>query len=340
MPRRETVNGSPLSWWKIWIHLLLHAVGIIVVSGLSQQANLPKIKAAVLVPGFLTGAEEFRPLVDALTARGIPTVAVPMPNWHWIPCLGGRSLRPVLERLDYTVHHLAASGGDISNIPPFEYTWRDVYKDFRENPGGIYKVGGTDKVADFPFVEPQGKFLLPQNEPQGRIALIGHSAGGWISRIYLSERAYGGRAYSGRDLVHSLITLGTPHASAQGFAFESVNWCNEEPDILPIRQLAVGGTGFDGGEWGAFTKGSYAFCCEKGSDGTSYDGDGVTPIHSALALRGAKQLMLEGVHHFCWSDVLGGSLIAPELTEHYKQGGRWYGTESVLDQWASFLDDI
>jgi hypothetical protein len=40
--------------------------------------------AAVIVPGFLTGADEFGPLCKALKERGIPTVAVPMPNWHWV----------------------------------------------------------------------------------------------------------------------------------------------------------------------------------------------------------------------------------------------------------------
>ena len=36
--------------------------------------------AAVLVPGFLTGADEFQPLCQTLTERSLPTLAVPMPN--------------------------------------------------------------------------------------------------------------------------------------------------------------------------------------------------------------------------------------------------------------------
>ena len=42
-------------------------------------------------------------MADTLTSRGIPTVVVPMPVWHWLPCLGGRSMRPMLERIDHTV---------------------------------------------------------------------------------------------------------------------------------------------------------------------------------------------------------------------------------------------
>jgi len=77
---------------------------------------LPNVKAAVIVPGFLTGKDEFIPLAQSLTNCGIPTVVVPMPNWHWLPCLGGRSMRPMLERIDFTVKHLAAVAGDLDQF--------------------------------------------------------------------------------------------------------------------------------------------------------------------------------------------------------------------------------
>lgn len=68
--------------------------------------QLPDIRAAVIVPGFLTGKDDFLPLAQSLCNIGIPAVVVPMPNWHWLPCLGGRSMRPMLERIDFTVRHL------------------------------------------------------------------------------------------------------------------------------------------------------------------------------------------------------------------------------------------
>jgi hypothetical protein len=79
------------------------------LAGSSPKAT--NLKVAVLVPGFLTGADDFKGMVAKLNARGIPTVAVPMPNWHWLPCLGGRSVRPILERIDFTVQHVLAAGG-------------------------------------------------------------------------------------------------------------------------------------------------------------------------------------------------------------------------------------
>lgn len=299
-------------------------------------ATTNNIKAAVLVPGFLTGAAEFNDMCQKLTERGIPTVAVPMPNWHWIPCLGGRSARPMLERIDHTVKHLIAADGDITNIPPFEYTIFDAWKDFQTNPGGVAAVGGATAVDDYPVVEPCGTFNLPESlDADSKIALIGHSAGGWISRAYLSDRNYGGRVYDGKRYVHSLVTLGSPQMDAPGPAFEGIKWVNQEP--AQARSLAVGGTGFAGDEWGSFTQGSYTFCSPDGSDGSSFTGDGVTPIQSSLAYDGAEKLELPGVHHFCWSEVFGGDFVSPELTEDYKEGSPWYGSDEALDQWASFL---
>ena len=203
-------------------------------AGLNQGgslADLPNIRAAVIVPGFLTGKSEFEPLAASLTAKGIPTVVVPMGNWHWLPCLGGRSMRPMLDRIDFTVRHLAAVAGNLGDfetvsqegldksvedavsaqaigglmpsltketmasikedprkvtkqtnpqflIPNFSYNAFDCWQDFRNNPGGVLKVGGSAEVEEYPLWTPKGSFPEAP-EPMGKVALIGHSAGGW-----------------------------------------------------------------------------------------------------------------------------------------------------------------
>ena len=314
-------------------------------SSSSSSAQLPNIRAAVIVPGFLTGGDEacFRSLAQSLTEQhGIPTYTIPMPAWHWIPCLGGRSMRPILERLDVTVRHVAA--GVVPPPASIDYTFADLWTDFWTNPGGIRKVGGAATVDEYPVeIQPRGRFAPCSDPPQGKIALIGHSAGGWISRIYCSNRPYGGKIYGGGgDLVHTLVTLGTPHLHVvESPAFEGVSWVNRETnEKLPpkIRQLAVGGTGFRGSEWGALTQSSYAFCCADGSDGAQYDGDGVTPIQSAIGWRGAEPLVVNNVTHFGWKEVPISRIVAPELYADHARGGHpWYGDDAVLEQWAGFL---
>lgn len=340
---------------------------------------LPDIRAAVIVPGFLTGKDEFLPLADSLNNIGIPAVVVPMPNWHWLPCLGGRSMRPMLERIDFAVRHLAGVAGELGDyerttadalekslddalersgddgnkarakakdpqllVPPFSYNVVDCYQDFRNNPGGVLEVGGSAEVDEYPLWTPRGSFP-PAPEAAGRVALIGHSAGGWICRAYLTERNYGGRSYDGKRLVHSLITLGSPHGNAPGAAFKGVEWVNREVMDAGsgVRALAVGGTGYRGDSSGQLTQNAYSFCCPVGSDGTKYDGDGVTPIESALAMKEyvphADTLVLDDVGHFCWSDVFGGETLAPDLTKCHKEGRPWYGDEAVIEKWAGWL---
>jgi len=256
-------------------------------------------------------------------------------------------MRPMLERIDYTVRHLSANNGDASiPIPPYPYSIADLWYDFKNTPGGVLKVGGSDEVDDYPIVQPRGGRGLNDDGPEddelkGRVALIGHSAGGWISRVYLSNKDYGGKCYDGSRLVHSLITLGTPHENAPGPAFRGIEWINRETNAattLSTNCVAVGGTGYKGDESGQLTQNAYSFCCPNGSDGSSYDGDGLTPIGSALAFEGAKKVVLEDVTHFPWSDVFGGDLFAPDLAKDYNEGRDWYGSDDALDQWVGYLN--
>ena len=121
-------------------------------------------------------------------------------------------MRPILDRLDVAVRYVAAGGMSKEDIPPVRYTLWDLWTDFWTNPGGVAKVGGSSHVEDYPTnVHPRGKFPTSQPPPKGKIALIGHSAGGWIARIYCTQSMYGGRSYRGSDLVHTVVTLGTPH---------------------------------------------------------------------------------------------------------------------------------
>jgi len=285
-------------------------------------------------------------------------------------------MRPMLERIDFTVRHLAGVAGNLADferttsegleksledalqksddeskktttdpqllIPNFSYNVFDCYQDFRNNPGGVLEVGGSAKVEKYPLWNPKGSFPSAP-EPMGKVALIGHSAGGWICRAYLSDRNYGGKSYGGNQLVHSLITLGSPHGNAPGAAFKGVEWVNSEimDSSSGFRALAVGGTGYKGDSSGQLTQGAYSFCCPDGSNGSEYDGDGVTPIQSALAMKEyvphADTMVLDDVGHFCWSDVFGGETVAPDLTKYHREGRPWYGDDVIVEKWAGWL---
>lgn len=67
--------------------------------------SLPDVDAAVIVPGFLTGQEDFVSMAESLTRMGIPAVVVPMPSWHWLPVLGGRRCVHFHKQLFMSCHH-------------------------------------------------------------------------------------------------------------------------------------------------------------------------------------------------------------------------------------------
>jgi len=306
---------------------------------MSDAPQLPRVKAAVIVPGFLSDESDFAPLAKALTLRGIPTVVAPMKLWHWLPVIGGRSVRPVLERIDHAVRHVAAqAGGGSIHVPPIEYGILDLWSEFWNNPGGVAAVGGTTDPSAYPIVSPRGRFP-DAGQPAGRIALIGHSAGGYIARIYCSERAYGGKAYCGCRLVHSIVTLGTPHAAGSAVPFVHVEWANQEPMIPNVDALAVGASGTPGDRSGALTQGAYSFCTATGTGGELLDGDGITPTESSIAWPGANTLVLPGVTHYPWTASPFADLVAPELTQAHRKGKPWYGDDVALDKWVPWLED-
>jgi pimeloyl-ACP methyl ester carboxylesterase len=213
---------------------------------------------AVLLPGYLAGAAPYQGLVQAAQALGVRIQVVPLRWWDWLPTLGGRSVTPILERLDQTIQQVR------------------------------------------------------QQYPGGKITLIGHSAGGWISRIYLGATPYDGRVWNGAQWVERLMTLGTPHTSQEHWTRRNLDFVNTEypgayhPDI---EYICIAGQAVQGRK-GTLTYESYRLTCGQGD----VWGDGITPVMAAH-LAGAENITLAGVWH------------SP------RSPGLWYGSPEILPQW-------
>lgn len=159
-----------------------------------------------------------------------------------------------------------------------------------------------------------------------RVNLIGHSAGGWLARIYLGEKPYRitpngmEQVWHARPSIHTLITLGTPHSSLERWTRQNLEFVNQTyPGAFyaaEVNYVCVAGQAIWGdrrpGQWFAYN--SYKITCGNGHCW----GDGITPIVSAH-LAGANNLIIEGATH------------AP------KPGKLWYGSPGLLDQWVSYL---
>eukprot|EP00457_Paulinella_chromatophora_P009375 gb/GEZN01009440.1/.p1 GENE.gb/GEZN01009440.1/~~gb/GEZN01009440.1/.p1 ORF type:complete len:187 (-),score=16.88 gb/GEZN01009440.1/:83-643(-) len=163
-----------------------------------------------------------------------------------------------------------------------------------------------------------------------QVNLIGHSAGGWISRVYLGDSPYTihkditeeagrGHIWGNRDSVHTLLTLGTPHAKGSGeLAPRNLAFVNDHyPGAFydDVRYICVAGKTVFGDKkkfW--FSYKSYELA---GGNGSCW-GDGITPVDSAL-LEGAHNIIIPGAEH------------APTSK------GRWYGSPEILQQWVPYL---
>jgi triacylglycerol esterase/lipase EstA (alpha/beta hydrolase family) len=187
-------------------------------------------------------------------------------------------------------------------------------------------VGGRSMVPilrqiDLIAQQMREKHKIPQ------INLIGHSAGGWIARIYLGEKPYtihgdvreDVKLWEAHTSVASLTTLGTPHTSLERWTRKNLDFVNQNyPGAFypKVRYTCVAGKSVYGqrrsGNWLAYS--SYKLTC---GDGHSW-GDGITPISAAL-LPGANHLILEGVKH------------SP------RSPGLWYGSPTVVKEWVKYL---
>lgn len=191
----------------------------------------------------------------------------------------------------------------------------------------IPTVGGRSMIPILRKIGATVKQVQAQY-PDSPVNLIGHSAGGWIARIYLGEIPYtvhgdvlpAAGLWQGSGFVANLVTLGTPHISQEPWTRRNLDFVNNNyPGAFysQVKYICVAGRAISGEQrwrnWLAYN--SYKITC---GDGTTW-GDGITPIEAAH-LAGAVNLTIPDVFH------------SP------RRQGLWYGSPEVVPQWASYLD--
>jgi triacylglycerol esterase/lipase EstA (alpha/beta hydrolase family) len=185
-------------------------------------------------------------------------------------------------------------------------------------------VGGRSVAPILRLLDQTVKQILQESQAT-QINLIGHSAGGWISRIYLGEKPYIARGeinpsvWNAHPQVATLITLGTPHISQERWTRWNLDFVtNNYPGAFykNVRYVCIAGKTIFGqrrpGNWFAYS--SYQLTCGQGNTW----GDGITPIVAAH-LEGAENLIIEGVRH------------SP------RSPGIWYGSPEPLEIWLEYL---
>ncbi len=189
-------------------------------------------------------------------------------------------------------------------------------------------LGGRPVTPILDILDQTIRQTLAQHQAT-QINLIGHSAGGWISRIYLGKEMYCDRTWNGQPLVNTLITLGTPHTSQERWTRRNIDFVNTTyPGAFhpAVKYVCIAGKAIYGKpslrleEW--FTYQSYQI---TGGIGQCW-GDGITPIEAAH-LKGATNLVLDNIQH------------SPQSSASIKQGKAhcWYGSPEIVSEWFQYL---
>jgi triacylglycerol esterase/lipase EstA (alpha/beta hydrolase family) len=188
-------------------------------------------------------------------------------------------------------------------------------------------LGGRSMVPILRQLDRTVNAALIDNNSQ-QINLIGHSAGGWISRIYLGAIPYtiygdvtasAVGLWNARAKIATLITLGTPQISCKKWTKRNLDFVNDNyPGAFypEVRYVCVAGKSIYGKrQFGhCLTYSSYQMICGAGNTW----GDGITPV-TAAHLAGATNIMIEGVKH------------SPNTA------GIWYGSPEFRSQWMGYL---
>ena len=240
-------------------------------------------RAPVLVlPGLGNSSGDYSKLAQILLQKGHEAVAVaPIARWQW-----GLNAQGFIKRSYWT-----------STLKPNE-----VLKWYMRQ----VQIALTE--------------IRSECGPGRSVCVIGHSAGGWLGRVFIAEEEKLDVEFS------TLLTLGTPNIPpAEGMLDQTrglLRYVERECDISQkvANVVSVVGNGIVGKPFGkgsvsetvAFF--SYQAVCGRGD----VDGDGVTPVEAAF-IRGSKELVVPNCGH---------SMLT---------GTNWYGSIQAVNEWCKFL---
>ncbi|CAM8935525.1 unnamed protein product [Rhodiola kirilowii] len=194
----------------------------------------------------------------------------------------------------------------------------------------------------------------------GTLSVIGHSAGGWLARVYMEE--------FGRDGISLLLTLGTPHLpppkglpgvidQTRGLLYYVEEQC-AKPEYTPeVKYVCIAGR---------YIQGSPIFGpSDVASDYTTSSLNTIQPDSEAATLNDITKsapptlrarFVGQGYKQVCGQSDVWGDGVVPEVSAHldgalnisldgvyHSPVGSddelrpWYGSPAIVDQWIHHL---
>tara|TARA_B100000965_G_C19592130_1_gene758438 strand:- start:389 stop:1090 length:702 start_codon:yes stop_codon:yes gene_type:complete len=158
---------------------------------------------------------------------------------------------------------------------------------------------------------------LSEESSTRKVTLIGHSSGGMILRLFLSDLLFNRNKYNGKAMANCLITLGSPNQAKRATYLRSFVSSQLPGSFYSefVKYISVAGeldlNGLNATKISVrLSKSSY-----RALNGSSdVIGDGLVPRDSAL-LFGSKQIVMKETAH--------GKTFGKE----------WYGSKNKVEEW-------
>ena len=149
-----------------------------------------------------------------------------------------------------------------------------------------------------------------------KIDLIGHSSGGVILRLFLSDKPFNNKIYNGKSISKNFISLGSPHQAIKATSLRKfVDEKYPGNFFKNINYVSVGGEiEINSKKTSLITKLIARSSYKSISGDQNARGDGLVPLSSSL-LKGSQKIILPATVH-------GGFF-----------GKDWYGTPSKVQEW-------
>ena len=155
-----------------------------------------------------------------------------------------------------------------------------------------------------------------QENNSKKVDFIGHSSGGVMLRLYLSNDTFNEKIYNGQSLTQNLITLGSPHQAIKATLLRKfVDEKYPGNFFKNINYISVGGkVKINSDQTSLLTKLIARNSYESISGDKNASGDGLVPLSSSL-LKGSQQIII--------SETVHGGLF----------GNEWYCTPLKVREW-------